>query len=119
MSRPRILLDESLGKAVLLGLRRRSPDMDVLRVGEPDAPSFGTKDPPLLDQCERMNRILISIDRKTMPTHAMDHLAQGKHLPGVILLPEGLSMGWYIREILLFWGASEHEEWLDLLNYLP
>lgn len=46
--RVRLLLDENLTPRLALAVRRAYPEVDVLRVGEPDTPPLGTLDPAIL-----------------------------------------------------------------------
>jgi hypothetical protein len=54
-----------------------------------------------------------------MPVHLQDHLATGHHVPGILTLNPDMTLGATIDELLLIWGASEAEEYRDLLLYLP
>nr|WP_293128835.1 DUF5615 family PIN-like protein [Microcoleus sp. bin38.metabat.b11b12b14.051] len=50
-------------------------------MGEPEAPSRGTLDPEILKWCEEYNFILVTNNRKSMPVHLTDHLAERRHIP--------------------------------------
>ncbi len=54
-----------------------------------------------------------------MPVHLRDHLAAGLHVPGIFILNPGMTMGETVEELALIWDASEPEEYVDLLTYLP
>jgi hypothetical protein len=54
-----------------------------------------------------------------MPRHLHDHLAAGRHVPGIFILNPNMNMGETIEELTLIWGASEPDEYADQLNYLP
>ena len=75
----RFLLDENMSPRLLLALRRLHPEIDVLRVGEPDAPSFATPDPAILLFIEANQRVLITGNRVRMPVHVAAHRAAGRH----------------------------------------
>ncbi|MBI3303914.1 MAG: hypothetical protein HYZ72_17755 [Deltaproteobacteria bacterium] len=47
------------------------------------------------------------------------HYAAGHHLPGILLLRRGASLGQIIEQLYLLWVASEAEECTDRLLYLP
>jgi hypothetical protein len=119
MSSPRFLVDENILGALPKALRQQEPGMDVLCVGEPGAPPCRTLDPDLLLAAESLGRMLISRDRDSMPGHLADHFAAGHHTWGTALLRNGFSLGRYIQEILIIWGASEADEWIDQTMYLP
>ena len=44
----RFLLDENLSKQIKFAVLRRNPSVDILGVGDQNAPSFGTLDPEIL-----------------------------------------------------------------------
>jgi len=92
-ARPRFLTDEGFNMDVTNGLRRRYPAMDLLTAQE--AGLLHAPDPRLLEEALRLDRILLSHDAHTMPTHFYDLLARqspGGHLPGVLLVaPEAAS----------------------------
>lgn len=56
--------------------------IDVIRVGDFDDLPLGILDPDILLWCEASNRVLISHDRSTTPSHLKNHLAAGHHCPG-------------------------------------
>ena len=47
MSQMRFLCDEDVPRSYQTALIRREPAIDALRIGDPDAPPTGTKDPDL------------------------------------------------------------------------
>jgi hypothetical protein len=54
-----------------------------------------------------------------MPPHLQDHLAQGRKVPGILVLNPKMGVGETIEELLLIWGASEGEEYADRIAFLP
>src|SRR5947209_3241076 len=60
--------------------------IDVTRVGDPVDLPLGADDPALLQWAEREQHILVSHDLDTMALHLADHLAAGRHSPGVFLI---------------------------------
>ena len=83
-----------------------------------DAALAGLKDPEVLRIAADSARILVSQDRRTMPTHFARFTA-GAQSPGVILLREGISISTAIEELILIWSASEAEEWKGRLVWIP
>jgi hypothetical protein len=54
-----------------------------------------------------------------MVQHLINHYAAGHHTHGVILLRDGFPLSQYLDEIILIWGATSADEWLDQTIYFP
>jgi hypothetical protein len=119
LNRVRYLLDENLPRRIKNQLIFHEPLMEVLLVGENQAPSLGTSDPDILNWLEQNDFILVSRNRSTMPMHLKEHTAKGKHVPGILLIRKETLIGKLIEDLLLIWGASEPEEYKDRIVYLP
>jgi hypothetical protein len=63
-------------------------------------------------------RILVSHDRKTMPRH-FKRFREGRSTPGLIILSQDLEIGLAIEDLLLIWVATEAEEWVDHIGFVP
>ncbi|BAU13346.1 hypothetical protein LEP3755_38850 [Leptolyngbya sp. NIES-3755] len=50
----RFLLDENLSPKLKIAVLRLNARIDILRVGDPDAPLSGTQDPDVLQYLERV-----------------------------------------------------------------
>lgn len=120
MSQTRFLIDESLRLSLVAALRRDEPAMDVWRVGQAGMPPFGTPDPALLAFCALEKRLLVSLDRASMPDdHVVDYVAAGGSTMGVLLVTRRCSFRQLLDDLLLVWSATEAEEWRDTIHYLP
>ena len=115
----RLLLDENLSPRLKVALLRYNPAIDVLRVGDEDAPSFGTSDPEILSYLERTQRLLVTDNRNSIPDHAADHLAAGGHHWGIFEIRAEATMGEVLETLYLVFEASEAEEWVDQLRWIP
>jgi hypothetical protein len=82
--KPSFLLDEHVNRAIQRQLRRLDPDIDVLAIGDPEAPRSGTSDPDILVWLETNGYILVTENRNTLPGHLTDHYASGRHVPGIL-----------------------------------
>jgi hypothetical protein len=79
----RLLLDENVEKALLLGLKRRHPGLDVVRVVDV---GLGSKpDLEVLEWAAREGRVVVSRDRATLSAD----LRRGALLAGAHLRPPG------------------------------
>lgn len=119
MSMVRYLLDEHVPQLFRPALLRREPAIEVWIVGTAGAPPKGTLDPDLLRWCETYEFILVTNNRRSMPRHLLDHLAAGRHVPGILILSQNMSVGETVEELALIWGASQEGEYQDRIAYLP
>src|SRR5215813_10888682 len=115
----RYLLDEHIAPAYRAQLLRAAPELEVWIVGDPGAPPRGTLDPEILVWCEEHSFILVTNNRRSMPRHLTDHLAEGHHVPGIFILNTELSLGETIEELILIVEASFEDEYADRISYLP
>lgn len=63
-------------------------------------------------------RILISHDRKTMPSEFAEFMTNNQS-SGVIIVSRKLAIEVVIEELLLIWEASSAEEWINRIAKLP
>jgi hypothetical protein len=113
------LVDENVDPIYTTQMRRLKPDLFVLAVGELTAPPRGTLDPEILSWCEENGFILVTNNRKSMPVHLADHLAQGRHIPGILILNAKLSVGENLAELILIADGSFEDEYQDRIDFLP
>ncbi|MDQ3707652.1 MAG: DUF5615 family PIN-like protein [Chloroflexota bacterium] len=114
----RFLLDENVNPAIRTQLARLAPEVSVWIVGDPGSVPLGTPDPVILDWCEDHDVMLVTNNRHSMPQHLRDHLAQGRHMPGIILLTATLDVGDVLDGLMLISGASLPGEYQDSYIYL-
>lgn len=115
----RFLLDENLSPKLKMAVLRLNPTIDILRVGDPNAPPLGTLDPEILDYLELSQRILVTDNRKSIPGHLEAHWAAGRHMWGLLWLRPSATLSSWAEALFLIWEASETEEWLDKVDWIP
>jgi hypothetical protein len=54
-----------------------------------------------------------------MPRHLADHLAAGRHVPGILVLDTEMAIGATIEELAPISGTSFAGEYVDVITYLP
>jgi len=113
------LLDEHVAESLRKGLHARYPDIVVWRIGDPTAPPIGALDPEILVWCDAHGFSLVTNNRDSMPDHLRDHLAAGRHVPGIFTLNRNLSINETIEELALIWAIAQTEEYRDQITYLP
>ena len=115
--KPRFQADNDLRSSIRTGVLRREPSIDFQSAYI--AGLDGIPDPDVLRLAMAQSRILISHDENSMPGHFRDFLKGGNRSPGVLIVPQGAPVGRVIESILLVWIASEAEEWIDRIAWLP
>jgi hypothetical protein len=103
---------------ILRGLRRRRPQINLVRVQ--DSLPEGTPDPDVLAWAAGENRVLITNDRNTMVGFAYQRVTSGLALPGLIATTHEQSIGSTIDDILLVAEYMPAEEIKDrVVIFLP
>jgi len=114
--RPRFQADADLNHKIVIGLRRREPFLDFLSAHEGGVARV--RDPEVLGIAAESGRILVSHDRSTMPGHFM-RFQETRSSPGLIIVSQDLDIGAAIEDLLLIWAATEADEWVGQLGFLP
>jgi hypothetical protein len=118
----RFVLEEHLRGVLLLAVHHLNakglPPLDVTQVGAPQDLPRRTPDPDILIWAERNDRLVVTLDRSTMPVHFIDHLAAGRHSPGVVML-RSKSLKAAVTDLETLTYASLPGEWFDRIDYFP
>jgi hypothetical protein len=109
--------DENFNNDIVRGLIRRKPDVDIVRVQ--DVGLSGANDPAVLEWAAQQGRLLVSHDVSTLSTHAYERVAAGLRMPGVFEVPNTLSIGRAVDDLLLIVECSLEGEWEGQVRYLP
>ena len=80
----RYLLDEHLPRALFTGLKRRKPQLDVVRVQQ--AGLRGANDSDVLAFAAREGRIVVSKDKATMRDVAGKQIERGETMSGLLII---------------------------------
>lgn len=113
----RLASDADVRNGIIRGLRRRAPEIDLVRVQ--DALPEGTPDPSILAWAAIENRVLITNDRETMIGFASERLAAGDPLPGVILTTNEQSIGGSVEDTLIIAECMADDEIRNQMVFLP
>ena len=113
----RFLTDENFNGAILRGLVRRLPSLDVVRVQ--DVGLLHADDPTILDWAASENRILLTHDMATVTTYAYSRIEQNLPMPGVIEVIATAPIGSAIDDLELLAACSRPEECRNRIIFLP
>jgi predicted nuclease of predicted toxin-antitoxin system len=118
MSRePQFLTDEDFDRDIVIGVLRRLPTVDVIRVQ--DVGLAGADDPQVLEWAASNGRIVLTHDVNTMIACAKARLRAGQPLPGVPVVRQALPIAVAIEELLTIALCSAAEEWDTQIRFLP
>jgi predicted nuclease of predicted toxin-antitoxin system len=114
----RLASDADVHGDILNGLRRRLPEIDIVR--SQDALSERMPDPQVLAWAAAENRVLITNDRNTMVGFAHQRVAAGEPVRGLIVTTNEQSIGSAIDDILLIAEYMPEQEMSDqVVVFLP
>lgn len=113
------LLDEHVPPLFQTQLVRRETTLTVWKVADPGAPPRGTLDPDILSWCEANDFVLVTNNRKSMPVYLTEHLAAGRHVPGILTIDLDRSMRDLLDDLLLLAMLAGIDEYQDRIEYLP
>ncbi|NER96677.1 MAG: hypothetical protein F6J86_23005 [Symploca sp. SIO1B1] len=116
MTAIRFQADADLRQAIVTGSLRRQPKLDFRSANE--ARLEGIKDADVLAIAARESRVLVTHDRKTMPTE-FGQFITSQTSSGVLILSQNLPIGEAIYAIILVWEASTAEEWINQIMTFP
>jgi hypothetical protein len=108
--------DADFNQNIVRAVRRRAPAIDFQTAHE--AGLHGLDDQAVLAHAAREGRLLVSHDRRTMPSHFANFTAT-RTSAGVFLISQNLSIMQAVEDLILIWEASEAEEWVNRLDSLP
>jgi hypothetical protein len=117
------VLDEHLRGTLWRAIRHHNllgiGPIDAVRVGDPPDLPLGIDDPAILLWAEREGRIPVSFDWDTMILHLEDHLAAGRHSPGVFLINPRSRIQDLVAFLALAAHAGNEAQWRDQVTYIP
>jgi hypothetical protein len=117
MSRPRFLADNDLNDAIVVGVRRREPAAEFARLR--DLGHATQNDVGVLNFAAAEDWIVVSHDVNTMREAASARRAAELPMNGLLLAHQRSPVSTIIESLLRIWAASEAEEWIGQVEFLP
>jgi predicted nuclease of predicted toxin-antitoxin system len=114
---PRFLTDEDFDRDIVIGVLRRLPSFDSVRVQ--DVGLTRAEDPEVLEWAAANGRIIVTHDVNTMIAHSQARLLAGKALPGVLVVRQPLPIVVAIEKLLMIALCSTADEWENQIRFLP
>ena len=113
----RLAADENFNADIVRGLRRRLPELDIVRVQ--DAGLSGANDPSVLEWAAGEGRIVLTHDVSTLVGHAFARVATRQPMPGVFAARARDPIGSTIEDLVLLAECSFEGEWEGQIRFLP
>ena len=114
--RVRFLADADLNENIVRGVKRKESTVDFATAAEGGL--IDLPDSQVLDLAARLGRVLVSHDKRTM-IDLFYRFIEARDSPGILMLKQRCSYADAIESLLIVWGASEAEEWINRLEHLP
>ena len=118
----KFLIDEDLTRRIQVAVWHRNAGIDIVRVGDAGAPTYGASDADVLRFAEQTERMLITEDKRTLrgaTGHIATHLAHGNHTWGVAFVRPRASISAIADALVLIAESSTSDEWRDLEAWIP
>ena len=112
----RFQADADLNEILLKATLRREPRIDFQRAHVAGLVALG--DQQVLTIAAREGRVLVTHDRKTMPKYFAKFIER-ETSSGVIVVPQKLAVSIAVEDLILIWGATESDEWINRIQSLP
>lgn len=113
-----LLLDENLPDFLAEAIHAVDETIPVHFVGDGIAPPKGTPDLEILDWIELHNYVFVTNNRKSMPVHIAEHVDAGRHVPGLLQVPEVYGISDLAEHLALRFGASIVKELHDCITHI-
>ena len=112
-----LLVDEHVPPALVQGLTKRQPALNIVSVQ--DLGMRGTLDPDLLEWAANANRVIVTFDRNTFPAAAYERIAAGELVVGVIVVDDQMPIGEAVDDVLIVAECSRDDELHGQVWYVP
>jgi predicted nuclease of predicted toxin-antitoxin system len=113
----KLLADENFHRAIVRGLLRHVPQLDVVRVQ--DVGLNGADDPTVLAWAADEARLLLTHDAETLIAVAYERVRANLIMPGVIEVSQDAPIGLVIEDLILLVLGSLPGEWENQVLYIP
>ena len=110
-----LLIDENLSQALTDALTARGIDAVRVRAVGLD----GTPDPDILDWAAACGRVLVTLDRKTVPGFAYDRVRVGLPMAGVAVVDDSRSFGEIVEGLDLLTACETAATMLGRVEFIP
>jgi hypothetical protein len=111
------LADENFDGRVLHEIRRRLPDLDIVRVQDVHLSSI--EDPLILEWAAQEGRVLLTHDARTMPRYARIRIMDGLPIQGVVIIRRKAPLGKIVESLEILIEYTLPNEWENSVWFIP
>jgi hypothetical protein len=112
------LADENFRNAIIRGLVRRAPALDILRAQDvPDV--AGRNDRTLLKFAIAEDRIVITDDLSTMIPAMLEQIRLESRCAPIVLVPDSLPISVAVEDLLILNECAVEADWAAGAIYIP
>jgi predicted nuclease of predicted toxin-antitoxin system len=111
------LVDQNFNEHIVDGLVRRDATLEFTYAR--DVGLAAAPDPAMLEWAAAKDLVLLTHDRKTIPSFAHARVAAGLPMPGVFLVSDDMTIGQAIIELLIAAHCLSPNECKDSVKYFP
>lgn len=112
----RFQADADLNQAIVTGVIRRQPEVSFQTATE--AGLEGLTDAEVLALSAEQQRVLVTYNRRTMPTEFAGFIVNSQSA-GVLIASRKTPLEVVIEELILIWSLTTVEEWIDRIAKVP
>ena len=112
-----LLIDHDFNHHILRGLIRMIPNLDAVTARQVDLSR--AEDSDLLAWAAGVGRVIVTHDRKTMPTQAVLRMRKEEKTSGVIIAAQSLPILDVINDLEIIAMCSSASEWKNVIRHLP
>ncbi|MGD1861361.1 MAG: DUF5615 family PIN-like protein [Leptolyngbyaceae cyanobacterium] len=116
MAKVRFQADADLNQATVTGVIRRQSEISFQTATE--AGLEGLTDAAVLALSAQQQRVLVTHDRRTMPTEFAKFIANNQSA-GVLIISRKTLLEVVIEELILVWTVTDAEEWINRIAKIP
>lgn len=116
MASVRFQADADLNQAIVTGVIRRQAEINFQTATE--AGLEGLIDTEVLALSAKQQRILVTHDRRTMPTEFAEFIVN-QQSAGILIVSRKTALDIVIEELILIWSVTKADEWTNRIAKIP
>ena len=114
----RFQADNDLNRLIVAATYRREPAIDFQTAQTAQLDYLD--DETVLHLAAAEGRVLVTHDKRTLPTHFASFLGKGNHSPGVLLvIPQDAPLRTVVDTLVLIWADDRPEDWENAVTVIP